>query len=39
MHIYIFPFNNIIEKGAMNLKESREGCMGGFGKRKGKGEM
>lgn len=39
MHIYIFPCNNIIGKGVMNLKESREGYMGGLGMRKRKGEI
>ena len=44
LYLVIYMFSNIYEiktseKEALNLKESEKEHMGGFGRRKGKGEM
>lgn len=36
--IYIMQYQLGGNKGHMNLKENGEGCMGGFGGKKGKGD-
>lgn len=37
-HTHIIYMKQLVGKEAMNLKESKEGSMGRFGERKGKGK-